>query len=145
MRKNERHIIKYVEPDSIAEEIGLEPGDEILRINGQEIRDILDYMFFIQDEEIVLEVNTKQGEICEVEIEKEFTEDIGVEFENSFMDSYTSCKNKCIFCFIDQMPPNMRETLYFKDDDARLGFLFGNYVTMIDYHSFRAITLHLLI
>lgn len=130
MRKIERHIIKYVEPDSIAEEIGLEPGDEILKINGQEIRDILDYMFFIQDEEIVLEVNTKQGEICEVEIEKDFTEDIGVEFENSFMDSYTSCKNKCIFCFIDQMPPGMRETLYFKDDDDRLSFLQGNYVTL---------------
>ncbi|MCQ2543722.1 MAG: DUF512 domain-containing protein [Lachnospiraceae bacterium] len=130
MRKNERHIIKSVAKDSIAEEIGLEPGDEILKINGEEIRDILDYMFFVQDEELLLEVNTKQGEICEVEIEKDFTEDLGIEFENSFMDSYTSCKNKCIFCFIDQMPPGMRETLYFKDDDDRLSFLQGNYVTL---------------
>lgn len=130
MRKNERHIIKSVAKGSIGEEIGLEPGDEILKINGEEIRDILDYMFFVQDEELVLEVHTKQGEICEVEIEKDFTEDLGIEFENSFMDSYTSCKNKCIFCFIDQMPPGMRETLYFKDDDDRLSFLQGNYVTL---------------
>lgn len=130
MIKTQKHIIASVAKDSIAEEIGLEPGDEILEINNQIIRDILDYMFFMQDEEIVLKVRSKQGEICEVEIEKDFYEDLGVEFENDFMDEYRSCRNKCIFCFIDQLPPGMRETLYFKDDDDRLSFLQGNYVTL---------------
>ena len=130
MIKTQKHIIASVAKDSIAEEIGLEPGDEILEINNQIIRDILDYMFFMQDEEIVLKVRSKQGDIVEVEIEKDFYEDLGVEFENDFMDEYRSCRNKCIFCFIDQLPPGMRETLYFKDDDDRLSFLQGNYVTL---------------
>lgn len=130
MNKREKHIIKRVEEDSIAAEIGLEPGDEILEINGEAIKDILDYMFLVQNEELTLKVLSKQGEVCEAEIEKDFDEDLGIEFENSFMDSYISCKNKCIFCFIDQMPPGMRETLYFKDDDDRLSFLQGNYVTL---------------
>ncbi len=130
MRKKYKHIVSKVQPDSIAEELGLEPGDEILKINDEEIKDILDYMFLVQDEEIVLTVKTKQGEICDVEIEKDADEDLGIEFENDFMDNYRSCHNKCIFCFIDQMPPGMRETLYFKDDDDRLSFLQGNYVTL---------------
>ena len=130
MKKYAKHIISAVHPDSIAEEIGLEPGDELLKINNTPIKDILDYMFLVQDEEIVLTVNTKQGEICDVEIEKDFDEDLGIEFENDFMDEYRSCKNKCIFCFIDQLPPGMRDTLYFKDDDDRLSFLQGNYVTL---------------
>ena len=130
MKKHEKHVISKVLPDSIAEEIGLEIGDEILKINNQDIKDILDYMFLIQDEEILLTVKSKQGEVVEVEIEKDAEEDLGVEFENDFMDSYHSCHNKCIFCFIDQMPPGMRETLYFKDDDDRLSFLQGNYVTL---------------
>ena len=128
MKKFAKHIISAVHENSIAEEIGLEPGDELLKINNTPIKDILDYMFLVQDEEIVLTVNTKQGEICEVEIEKDFDEDLGIEFENDFMDEYRSCKNKCIFCFIDQLPPGMRDTLYFKDDDDRLSFLQGNYV-----------------
>ena len=130
MKKKQKHIVAKVQPDSIAEELGLEPGDEILKINNEDIKDILDYMFFVQDEEIVLTVKTKQGEICDVEIEKDADEDLGIEFENDFMDNYRSCHNKCIFCFIDQMPPGMRETLYFKDDDDRLSFLQGNYVTL---------------
>lgn len=130
MKKFAKHIISAVHENSIAEEIGLEPGDELLKINNTPIKDILDYMFLVQDEEIVLTVNTKQGEICEVEIEKDFDEDLGIEFENDFMDEYRSCKNKCIFCFIDQLPPGMRDTLYFKDDDDRLSFLQGNYVTL---------------
>ncbi|MBR5067234.1 MAG: PDZ domain-containing protein, partial [Lachnospiraceae bacterium] len=130
MKKNQRHIVSAVEPGSIAEEIGLEKGDELLKINNVEIKDILDYMFLVQDEEIVLNVRTKQGEICDVEIEKDADEDLGIVFENDFMDEYRSCRNKCIFCFIDQLPPGMRETLYFKDDDDRLSFLQGNYVTL---------------
>ncbi|MBQ7973272.1 MAG: DUF512 domain-containing protein [Lachnospiraceae bacterium] len=129
MKKRE-HIIKNVCPGSIGEECGFEPGDILLTINGEEIEDIFDYRFMIQEEELVLEVKSKQGEIVEIEIEKDSDEELGLEFENQFMDDYHSCCNKCIFCFIDQMPPGMRETLYFKDDDARLSFLQGNYVTL---------------
>lgn len=114
---------------SIAEEIGLEPGDVILKINNQEVRDILDYRFLMSDEEILLTVQTKQGEIAEVEIEKEIYEDLGVEFESGLIDGAKSCANRCVFCFIDQLPKGMRETLYFKDDDTRLSFFQGNYVT----------------
>ncbi len=130
MKKNNLHIIKEILQGSIAEECGMEPGDAILKINDEEIRDILDYRYLIQEEELVITVLSKQGEEVEVEIEKDFDEDLGIEFENAFMDDYRSCSNKCIFCFIDQMPPGMRETLYFKDDDARLSFLQGNYVTL---------------
>ena len=130
MKKKNLHIIKEVLPGSIAEECGMEPGDAIIKINGEEIQDILDYRYMVQEEELLITVLSKQGEEVEVEIEKDFDEDLGVEFENPFMDEYRSCHNKCIFCFIDQMPPGMRETLYFKDDDARLSFLQGNYVTL---------------
>lgn len=127
MKKNE---IKRVLKNSIAEEIGLEPGDVILKINGTEVRDILDYRFLMSDEDILLEVLTRQGEVAEVEIEKECYEDLGVEFESGLIDGAKCCANKCIFCFIDQLPEGMRETLYFKDDDTRLSFFQGNYVTL---------------
>lgn len=127
MKKNE---IKAVMPGSIAEEIGLECGDAILKINNTEIRDILDYRYLMSDEEILLTVLTKQGEEVEVEIEKEIYEDLGVEFESGLIDGAKSCANRCVFCFIDQLPPGMRETLYFKDDDTRLSFFQGNYVTL---------------
>lgn len=122
-------LIKYVENGSIAEEIGLEPGDEILKINNIEIKDVLDYRFLINDEFITLSVLTKQGETVEVEIEKDAYEPLGAEFENSLMDKPLHCTNKCVFCFIDQLPKGMRESLYFKDDDTRLSFFQGNYVT----------------
>ena len=128
--KKHVHVIKEVLPGSIAEECGMEPGDAIIKINGEEIKDSLDYRYMMADEELLITVLSKQGEEVEVEIEKDFDEDLGVEFENPFMDEYRSCHNKCIFCFIDQMPPGMRDTLYFKDDDARLSFLQGNYVTL---------------
>lgn len=130
MKKKNLHMIKEVIEGSIAQECGMEPGDAILKINGEEILDILDYRYLVQDEELTITVLSKQGEEVEVEIEKDFDEDLGIEFENAFMDEYRSCSNKCIFCFIDQMPKGMRETLYFKDDDARLSFLQGNYVTL---------------
>ncbi len=125
-----KHIIKSVFPDSIADECGILPGEELLKINDKEIKDIFDYRFLVQDEYILLLMKDNDGEEYEIEIEKEMDDDLGIEFENEFMDSYRSCHNKCIFCFIDQMPPGMRETLYFKDDDARLSFLQGNYVTL---------------
>ena len=125
-----RHIIDSIEPGSIAEEMELEPGDELISINGQEIGDVFDYHYLIHDEYLVALFKKANGEEWELEIEKDYDEDLGIEFENGLMDDYKSCTNKCIFCFIDQMPPGMRETLYFKDDDSRLSFLQGNYVTL---------------
>ena len=124
------HVIKNVLPDSIAEEMGIEPGDKLISINDSEVGDVFDYHFLVNDEELVLLIEKPDGEEWELEIEKDFEEDLGIEFEQGLMDEYRSCKNKCIFCFIDQMPKGMRETLYFKDDDSRLSFLQGNYVTL---------------
>lgn len=124
------HKIVKVEEDSIGSELGIEPGDLLISINNQEIEDIFDYRYLINDEYITVLIRKPDGEEWELEIEKEFEEDLGIDFEESLMDCYKSCKNKCIFCFIDQMPPGMRETLYFKDDDARLSFLQGNYITL---------------
>ena len=118
-----------MESGSIAEEIGLEKGDTIEKINGVEIKDVLDYRYLINDEFITLSVLTKQGELVEVDIEKDAYEPLGAEFENSLMDKPLHCTNKCVFCFIDQLPKGMRESLYFKDDDTRLSFFQGNYVT----------------
>ena len=128
--KINEHVIKSVAPGSIAEELELCPGDVLLSVNGQEIEDVFDYRFLMNDEEVTLLIRKEDGEVWELDIEKEFDEELGVEFENGLMDDYRSCSNKCIFCFIDQMPPGMRPTLYFKDDDSRLSFLQGNYVTL---------------
>lgn len=128
--KKKAHIIKEIEAGSIAEEMELAPGDELLAINSKEIKDALDYQFYIKDEFLNVLIRKPDGEEWELEIEKDFDEDLGIVFEEGLMDEYSSCRNKCIFCFIDQMPPGMRETLYFKDDDARLSFLQGNYITL---------------
>ncbi len=124
------HVIKTVVPNSIAAELGIEPGDVLVKINDNEIVDIFDYQYFIQDEYIEVLIRKADGDEWLLEIDKEYDEDLGVEFENGLMDDYRSCHNKCIFCFIDQMPKGMRDTLYFKDDDSRLSFLQGNYVTL---------------
>jgi len=122
--------IQSVIPGSIAEEAGIEPGDVLVSVNGKKVRDIFDYRFFISEEDLLVEVQKPDGDILEVDIEKDEYEDLGIEFETSLMDEPKSCTNKCIFCFIDQLPKGMRETLYFKDDDSRLSFLMGNYVTL---------------
>lgn len=122
--------IKIVEQNSIANEVGIEAGDELLSINGVEIQDVFDYRFQIYNNEITLLVQKVNGEEYEIEIEKDEYEDIGIEFEDGLLDDCKSCTNKCIFCFIDQLPKGMRETVYFKDDDTRLSFLSGNYVTL---------------
>ena len=129
MKKHE-HIVSDIVPGSIAEELGIRPGDKLLAIDGHEIEDIFDYQFYVEDEEIVLLIEKPDGEQWELEIGKEADEDLGIEFGQGLMDEYRSCYNKCIFCFIDQMPKGMRDTLYFKDDDSRLSFLQGNYVTL---------------
>ncbi len=125
-----RHIVSEVIPGSIADELGVEPGDELLSINGQAVEDVLDYHFLTNDEYMTVLLAKPDGEEWELEIEKDYEEDLGLVFANGLMDEYRSCRNKCIFCFIDQMPPGMRKTLYFKDDDSRLSFLQGNYVTL---------------
>ncbi|MCC8161956.1 MAG: PDZ domain-containing protein, partial [Lachnospiraceae bacterium] len=124
------HIIRNVAPGSIAAELEIRPGDVLLSVNGQTPEDVFDYRYLISDEEIVVLVRSADGEEWEYEIEKEYGEDLGLEFENGLMDAYRSCRNKCIFCFIDQLPEGMRDTLYFKDDDSRLSFLQGNYLTL---------------
>ena len=140
------HIIKCVEPGSIAEEMGIEAGDKLISINDNTIEDVFDYHYYVNDEEIVLLIEKSNGEEWELEIEKDYEEDLGIVFEQGLMDEYRSCRNKCMFCFIDQMPKGMRDTLYFKDDDSRLSFLQGNYITltnMSDHDVERIIKYHL--
>ena len=160
MKKSTAHKISQVAPGSIAEEYGIEPGDSLLLVNGNEVEDVFDYRYLIREEYLTLVVrkgrhseeflamNLSAGEPedWELEIEKDALEDLGLEFESGLMDEYRSCRNKCIFCFIDQMPPGMRQTLYFHDDDARLSFLQGNYITltnMSDHDIDRIIRYHL--
>ncbi len=130
MKKEKGHVIGRVMPGSIAEELEIEAGDRLLTIDNTEIEDIFDYQFLVQDTYIEVLIEKPNGEQWLLEVDKDFDEDLGIEFENGLMDEYRSCHNKCIFCFIDQMPKGMRETLYFKDDDSRLSFLQGNYVTL---------------
>ena len=130
MKKQNQHIINQVTQGSIAEELEIEVGDILLEINGNKIEDIFDYQYYTQDEYIEVLIQKPSGEEWLLEIDKEYDEDLGINFENGLMDDYRSCHNKCIFCFIDQMPKGMRDTLYFKDDDSRLSFLQGNYVTL---------------
>lgn len=115
---------------SIADEVGLEPGDTLLSINGQPVEDLLDYQFYSQDDNITLVIEKKNGETWSVDIEKDFDDELGLLFEGVVFDRIRLCRNRCMFCFIDQMPPAMRETLYVKDDDYRYSFLFGNYITL---------------
>ena len=130
MKKYTGHRIKNVKPGSIAEELEIEAGDTLLKINNEILEDIFDYQYMIEEEYIEVLIRKASGEEWVLEIEKDYDDDLGLEFEQGLMDEYRSCQNKCIFCFIDQMPPGMRETLYFKDDDSRLSFLQGNYITL---------------
>ncbi len=130
MNKYKGHLIGNVEPGSIAEELNIEKGDILLKINDQELEDVFDFQYLVQDEHLDVLIRKADGEEWLLDIDKDYDEDLGIEFENGLMDDYRSCSNKCIFCFIDQMPKGMRKTLYFKDDDSRLSFLQGNYVTL---------------
>ncbi len=123
-------LISGAAPGSIAEEVGIEKGDTLKLINGKPVLDILEYKFLCAAEFLTLTVEKADGETDEIEIEKDEYEDLGIEFEYPLLSCAKACSNRCIFCFIDQLPKNMRKTLYFKDDDSRLSFLQGNYVTL---------------
>jgi putative radical SAM enzyme (TIGR03279 family) len=123
-------LITNVLPDSIAAEIGFEAGDRLVAINGERPRDLIDYQFLCADEVLELEVLDSQGRTHQIEIEKDYDEDLGLEFESALFDGLIQCNNRCPFCFIDQQPPGKRQSLYLKDDDYRLSFLYGSYLTL---------------
>ncbi|MCF0143269.1 MAG: DUF512 domain-containing protein [Parasporobacterium sp.] len=127
---SDKKLIVGVEKHSIAHKLHINKGDFLLKVNGEPVDDVFDYQFGAVDEHLSIEIETAKGEIRAFDIDKEYGEDLGLVFESSLMDEYHSCTNKCIFCFIDQMPKGMRDTLYFKDDDSRLSFLQGNYITL---------------
>lgn len=122
--------ISGVEPGSPASHIRVHPGDQLLTINGQEIEDVLDYRFYMLEPKLRLTIQDEDGKIRTALIRKDEYEEPGLLFDTYLMDKQRTCRNKCVFCFIDQMPPGMRESLYFKDDDARMSFLYGNYITL---------------
>ena len=129
MKRNNGHRIAAVEPGSAAEELEIAPGDWLMAVNGKEIEDVFDYRYQTGLDTVSLLIRKPDGELWDMEIENG-GEDPGLVFESGLMSEYRSCSNACIFCFIDQMPKGMRETLYFKDDDSRLSFLQGNYITL---------------
>ena len=122
-------LIKDVLTGSPADIAGVKRGDYLVRINGKDINDVLDYRYYITEPRVRLLIH-RGPELLEIPIKKPRYNDIGLEFDTFLMDEKRSCRNKCIFCFIDQLPPGMRKTLYFKDDDSRLSFLMGNYITL---------------
>ena len=123
-------VITRVLPDSIGEEIGFEAGDAIVSINGTKPRDLIDYQFLCAEEFLDLEVLDTKGKTHQVAIEKDYDDDLGLEFTTALFDGLLQCNNHCPFCFIDQQPPGKRESLYYKDDDYRLSFLYGSYLTL---------------
>lgn len=124
------HKITGILPESIAEELEIEAGDVLLAINNERIEDVFDYRYLLADEELDILIQKMNGQEYVVEIEKDYGEDLGLVFETDLMDELIKCRNKCQFCFIDQLPPNMRQTVYLKDDDWRMSFLNGNYITL---------------
>ncbi len=122
--------IKYVELGSVAEELGIRSGDVLTAINHKPVLDIMDYLYYRDDDQLTLTIETSDGEIWDCEVEKSYNETLGLVFENPIIDRAMHCSNKCIFCFIDQMPKGMRQSLYFKDDDSRLSFMMGNFITL---------------
>lgn len=123
-------VIGSVEPDSLAEKAGLAPGDILCTMDGHPVEDVLDYRFYMVNTKVTLEGTTAEGEPWAKTIRKGQYDDLGLEFDSYLMDEQRLCKNKCVFCFIDQMPPGLRDSLYCKDDDSRMSFLFGNYITL---------------
>lgn len=130
MKAEDKKRIAGVRPDSIASEVGVEPGDVLVSINDQDVPDILAYIRQTDEEEVVMDIRKQNGDVLRLEIEKDADEDIGLIFENPLLDQPIRCCNRCVFCFVDQLPTGLRPGLYVKDDDWRLSFLMGNYVTL---------------
>ena len=126
-------IVSSVLSGSIAEELEIESGDILLSIDGVELVDLIDYNFYCKTEELTVEIQKKNGEIEEIELEKDFDEDLGIVFESAVFDKIKPCLNHCIFCFVDQQPKGLRNTLYIKDDDYRLSYLQGTYITLTNF------------
>ena len=122
--------IKSVDAHSPARRAGIRAGETLTHVNGNPVVDVLDYKYYTYDARLELTLQSDSGTTRRVRVRKEEGEDLGLNFETYLMDRARSCANRCIFCFVDQMPPGMRKTLYFKDDDARLSFLLGNYITL---------------
>ncbi len=123
-------VIASVDAGSPAEKAGIRPGETLLKLNRHEIVDVLDYRFFCYDPVLTVELGEPDGTVRRLRVKKDEGEDLGLNFDTYLMDEPRPCSNHCVFCFVDQMPPGMRDTLYFKDDDARLSFLMGNYITL---------------
>ena len=124
------HRIATVLSGSVGEELGIEKGDVLVSVNGEPVEDVFDWRALLMEESFTLLIRKASGEEWEIEVELAEDEEMGLVFENDLMSNYRSCSNRCIFCFIDQMPKGLRKTLYFKDDDSRLSFLQGNYITL---------------
>ena len=129
-RQPDPAVVASVEAGSIGEELGFEPGDQLLSINGVRPRDLIDYRYLIVEEELTLEVRDSAGELHQVEFEKDADDGLGLAFTEALFDGLRQCNNRCPFCFIDQQPPGHRDSLYLKDDDYRLSFLYGSYLTL---------------
>ena len=123
-------VVRQVSPGSIAHQLGVEPGDRVVRINGRPVRDIIDYRFYACAEKLAVNLLKRSGESWLLDIEKDFEDDLGLAFTAGFSGRIKRCQNRCIFCFLDQMPGGMRKSLYFNDDDYRLSFTAGNFVTL---------------
>ena len=123
-------VVNSVKENSIAQELEIQSGDKILSVDGTELKDLIDYNFYCKSELLTVEIEKKDGSVEEIEIEKDYDEDLGIIFESAVFDKIKPCMNKCIFCFVDQQPDGLRDSLYVKDDDYRLSYLQGTYITM---------------
>ena len=126
-------IVNSVLENSIADELEIQKGDELLSVDGNKMQDMIDYNFYMKSELITIEIKKANGELEEIEIEKDYDEDLGIVFESAVFDRIKPCLNHCLFCFVDQQPKGLRDTLYIKDDDYRLSYLQGTYITLTNF------------
>jgi len=122
--------IKNIQPNSTADELGIEAGDKVISIDGNNIKDYIEYNYFIADFNFNLKIKKKNGKVIDYDVTRSYKKELGIEFEDIVYDGLKKCKNKCIFCFVDQQPPDLRHTLNIKDDDYRFSFLQGSYITL---------------
>ncbi len=128
-------MVEKVIPGSIASQVGIEAGDRLLAVNGRPVKDILEYRYFTSEELVTVDIEKPDGQVWNIEIEKEYDEDLGLVFSEVLFDRIRTCRNRCLFCFMDQLPPGTRKSLRVKDDDYRLSFLYGNFITLTNLSS----------